>query len=192
LEIDEESTDALVGLGYALALQDRCGAALQYFDQARDLDPDNFVADDLYNQCYSVWRYDNPPGPQGDPVDEGTAVSLAQSSVQSRLGLGGNEVVAEFQTNEGGRVLVIGYLSRFDPNANPTEFANELNQAVFAATDAFVRTDSSPILLVVQAFAIQNQDVILLSGRSIHRTDAVDWWNNVLSDGAYIGKWFTQ
>ncbi|MCP5100944.1 MAG: hypothetical protein GY943_35790, partial [Chloroflexi bacterium] len=62
----------------------------------------------------------------------------------------------------------------------------------FAATDAFVRTDSAPILLIVQAFAIQGQDVVFLGSRGSHRTDAVDWWNSTLSDGGYIGKWFSE
>jgi tetratricopeptide (TPR) repeat protein len=191
LELDEESIAALIGLGYSLALQDRCGSALQYFDQARDLDPENFVASDLYNQCYQVWRYDNPPGPQGEIINEGTAVSLAKSAVVNRLGIPGDTVIAEFQAGSNGRILFIGFLATFDPNTQPSEFANQLSQAIFAATDAFVRTDSAPILLVVQAFAIQGQDIVLLGSRGVHRTDSVDWWNSVSSDSTYASKFFT-
>ena len=88
--------------------------------------------------------------------------------------------------------MFIGYLSNFDLAANPTEFANELNAAMLAATDAFVRTDSAPIGLIVQAIAIQGQDVVLLGVRGVHRTDAVDWWNGTLSDSGYIGKFWSE
>jgi tetratricopeptide (TPR) repeat protein len=192
LALNEESIPALVGLGFTYAVQERCCEATNVLGQARDLDPDNFVADEVYNQCWEVCRRENPPGPQGDPVDEATAVALAQNAVASSLGLSGDNVVAQFHTSDDGvRVLVVGYLATFDPNAQPTEFTNQLNQAIFASVDAFVRADPAPLFLSVEAYAIQGGDVALLSSRVIHRVDAIDWWKGQVSDAAFIGKWYT-
>jgi tetratricopeptide (TPR) repeat protein len=192
LVLDEESVEALVGLGVAYALQERCGEALGVLDQARELDPDNFVADEVYNQCWEVWRRENPPGPQGDPVDEGTAIAMVTNAVAGSLGLSGEEVVAEFTTStSGARALAVGYLTRLDPETQPDEFNSQLSQAVFAAVDAFVRADSAPLYLGVDAYGIRGQDVVLLSSRVVHRVDAVDWWNGRISDGAFVGTWFT-
>lgn len=189
LEIDPESVPALIGAGLAYGLQDRCGQALGVLDQARDLDPDNFTANEIYQQCLRVYRYENPPGVQGDPIDEGTAVSLIINAVSSRTGVSADFIFAEFGSDgEGNRFITVGYLSNYDPAVNPTEFANELNAAVFGATDALVRTTSEPLFLSVQAVGVQGQEVILLGSRFVHRTDAVDWWNGTISDGNYIGK----
>jgi tetratricopeptide (TPR) repeat protein len=192
LELDEESAPALVGAGVAYAMQERCCEATRVLNQARELDPDNFVADEIYNQCWDICRRENPPGPQGDPVDEGTAVAMAQNGVIASLGLSGNAAIAQFDTaGDGARVLSVGYLATFDPNTQPTEFANQLNQAVFASVEAFVRADSAPVYLSVEAFAIQGQDVVRQGGRAVHRVDAVDWWNKRISDAAFIGKLYS-
>ena len=87
--------------------------------------------------------------------------------------------------------MAIGYLTHWDPNVNPDEFNNQLNQAVFAAIDAFVRADSAPVYLIVEVYAAQGYDVVQLSSRWVHRVDAVDWWNGSISDGAFIGEWVT-
>lgn len=149
----------------------------------------NELAKDFYSQCYSVWRYENPPGPQGDPLNEPSAASVAREAVLSRLGLGGQDVVSEISLDSGERVLFVGYLASFDPNTQSTEFANQLNQAMFASVDAFVRADTAPLYLVVQAFAFIDGEAVLVGSRTVHRTDAVDWWNGSMSDGAFIGKW---
>jgi hypothetical protein len=110
--------------------------------------------------------------------------------VVSSLGLADNAVVVEFYTLDNGeRAMGVGYLASFDPNTQPDEFNSQLSQAVFAVIDAFVRADSAPIALSVEAYAIQGQDVVLLGSRAVHRVDAVDWWNGRISDGAFIGRW---
>lgn len=189
LELDKESLDALVGLGVSYALQDRCSEAIPVLEKARSLDAENFVAGEVYNQCVQVVRYQNPPGPQGDVLDEGTALVVVKDAVAKRLNIPLKSVIAEFDTISGKRVLSVGYLATFDPAAQPAEFANQLNQAVFAAVDAFVRADSAPLYLSVEAFGIQGQDVIRHAGRVVHRVDAVDWWSGQSNDGAFMKKW---
>jgi tetratricopeptide (TPR) repeat protein len=191
LAIDEEAIQALIGAGVAYALQDRCGEALNVLNQAKELDPENFTANEVYNQCWQVYRYENPPGPQGEPINEGAAAAAIKNAVATRLGLDPELVLVQFETYEGARALAVGYLANFDANSQPDEFNNELTQAVFAAVDGFVRADSAPLYLSVDAFAIQGQDVVRQGGRVVHRTDAVDWWNGNLDDGAFMGKWIS-
>ena len=188
LELDAESVQALVGLGYSYALQDNCGAAIGKLNEARDLDPDNFVAGELYQQCLRVYRYQNPPGVQGDPVNEPTAVTLAKNNITGRLGLSGDEVIVEFYGTGDERIMGIGFLTRFDPATQQGEINNQIYQAIIAATDAFARTDTAPLILAAEAYAIQGEAVNQVGSFGVHRTDAVDFWNGTLSEGSYIGK----
>jgi hypothetical protein len=113
---------------------------------------------------------------------------MAKDAVVS-LGISDRNVITLFDaTSDGKGVLVVGYLATHDPNTHPTEFNNQLNQVVFAVVDAFVRADSAPVFLSVEAFAIQGESVVPLGGRAVHRMYAVDWWNGWIGDAAFIAK----
>jgi hypothetical protein len=148
----------------------------------------------LSHPCDFIPSAEIPPPPISK-VGEEQAAGLVKAAVQAATGLPSQYVIVFFDTVEGYRVLTVSYVAGWDRQSEPDRFNSQLNQAVFAAVEGFVRTDTAPVLLTVIAWPPDKTPGDAKPPAAIVGVDsssALSWYHGQISDSVFIASWMIQ